>query len=131
MIGLDTNVLVRYLTRDEPTQYAHAAALIEDALRKGERFVVNAVVLCELAWVLESVYEYPRSEIGTAIEHILATAQFEIERPDEARQALADFRRTRADFSDALVGRINRALGAQRTATFDRSLKGLDTFRVL
>ncbi len=131
MIGLDTNVLVRYLTQDEPAQYAKAAAFIEAATEKGEQFLVNAAVLCELVWVLGSVYQYSRDEIADALEQMFATAQFEIERLDEARQALSDFRRTRAGFSDALIGRINRALGAEHTATFDRGLKGVDTFRVL
>ena len=131
MIGLDTNVLVRYLTHDDPAQYAKAAAFIEAATTKGEHFVVNTAVLCELAWVLASVYNYSRVEIGDALERIFATAQFEIERLDEARQALSDFRSTKADFSDALIGRVNRALGAEHTATFDRGLKGIDTFRVL
>jgi predicted nucleic-acid-binding protein len=131
MIGLDTNVLVRYLTRDEPAQYARAAAVIETGLRNDDRFFVNSVVLCELVWVLDSVYEYSRNDIGRALEQILSTAQFEIEKPDETRQALSDFRTTKADFSDALVGRINRTMGAEHTATFDRALKPLDTFRVL
>lgn len=131
MTGLDTNVLVRYLTRDDPAQYARAAAFIDAAVEGGERFVVNVVVLCELVWVLESVYEYSREEIGNALERILTTAQFDIERLDEARQALGDFRRTKADFSDALVGRINHASGAGHTVTFDRSLKGNDAFRLL
>jgi predicted nucleic-acid-binding protein len=131
MIGLDTNVLVRYLTRDELRQYAKAAAFIADSAAKGEHFVVNSAVLCELVWVLASAYEYSRDEIAHALEQIFATAQFEIERLDEARQALSDFRRTKADFSDALIGRINQALGAESTATFDRELKGIETFRVL
>ena len=131
MIGLDTNVLVWYLTRDEPSQYARAAALIDETVQGGDRFFINTVVLCELIWVLDSVYEYSREEIANALDHILATAQFEIEKLDEARQALTDFRNSRADFSDALLGRVNRMVGAEHTVTFDRTLKGLDTFRVL
>jgi len=131
MIGLDTNVLVRYLTRDDAGQYARAAALIGAAANRGEQFVVNTAVLCELAWVLGSSYGYSREEIAGALEQILATAQFEVERLDDARQALGDFRSTKADFSDALVGRINRSLGAEHTVTFDRSLKAVETFRML
>jgi len=131
MIGLDTNILVRYLTHDEPAQYAKAAAFIDSATQKGEQFLVNAPVLCELVWVLSSVYEYSRAEISNALEQMFATAQFEIERLDEARQALNDFRGTKADFSDALIGRINQALGAEHTVSFDRDLKGVKTFRVL
>ena len=131
MIGLDTNVLVRYLTRDDPAQYTKAAAFIDAATDGGERLVVNAVVLCELEWVLGTAYGYSREEIARALGQILETAQFDVERLDEARQALGDFRSTKADFSDALIGRINRALGAEHTVTFDRDLKALETFRQL
>lgn len=131
MIGVDTNVLVRYLTRDDPAQYEKAAAFIETATDRREQLVVNTVVLCELEWVLGSAYNYSRAEIARAIEQILATAQFEVERLDEARKALADFRTTKSDFSDALIGRINRSLGAEHTMTFDRDLKAVDTFRLL
>lgn len=131
MIGLDTNVLVRYLTHDDPTQSGQAATFLEAAAARGERFLVNTTVLCELVWVLAAVYEYPRAEIARAIDQILATSQFEIERLDEARQALNDFRSTKADFSDALIGRINRSLGADHTVTFDRDLRSIETFRLL
>jgi predicted nucleic-acid-binding protein len=131
MMGLDTNLLVRYLTRDDPSQYAKVTDLIDGAIERGDRFVVNNAVLCELVWVLRTAYEYSREEIARALDHILATAQFDIERADEARQALRDYQSTRADFSDALIGRINRSLGAERTVTFDRNLKGLETFQVL
>ncbi len=131
MIGLDTNILVRYLTSDDPGQFARAAAFIAAAAERGERFVVNTAVLCELVWVLAAAYGYSRHEIADALELIFDTAEFEIERLDEARQALSDFRSTKADYSDALIGRINRALGAEYTATFDRDLKGVGTFHVL
>ena len=131
MIGLDTNVLVRYLTHDDAVQYEKAAAFIEAAVERGEQFLINMTVLCELVWVLGSVYRYSREEIAGALEQVLATSQFDIERLDDARRALSDFRATKADFSDALVGRINRSLGASHTVTFDRDLKGLDSFRVL
>jgi predicted nucleic-acid-binding protein len=131
MIGLDTNVLVRYLTHDEPAQFAKAAAMIDAATDRGEQLVVNTAVLCELVWVLGTAYSYSREEIARALEQIFATAQFEVERLDEARQALGDFRSTKADFSDALIGRINRSLGAEYTVTFDRDLKAVETFRLL
>ena len=131
MIGLDTNVLVRYLTHDDPAQYTKAAASIAAATDRGEQFVVNTAVLCELVWVLGAAYAYSREEIARTLEQIFATAQFEVERLDEAREALRDFRATKADFSDALIGRINRSLGAEHTETFDRGLKAVETFRLL
>jgi predicted nucleic-acid-binding protein len=131
MTGLDTNVLVRYLTKDDPGQYAKAEAFLDTATDQDERFLVNSAVLCELAWVLRTVYDYSRAEIAEALEQMFTTAQFEIERLDEARQALRDFRSTKADFSDALIGRINRSLGAEHTVTFDRALKSVEKFRLL
>ena len=131
MIGLDTNVLVRYLTQDDPAQFAKAAAFIDAASEREEQFLINTPVLCELVWVLAAVYDYSREEIAQALEQIFTTAQFEIERLDEARQALGDFRSSKADFSNALIGRINRSLGAKHTVTFDRGLKAVETFRLL
>jgi predicted nucleic-acid-binding protein len=127
MTGLDTNVLVRYLVGDDPVQASRARREIE----RGERFLVDGVVLCELVWVLESGYGFSRADIAGVLERILATAQFEIEGKDLALTALHDFRRSGADFSDCLIGRRNRAAGASETLTFDRRLRGLAAFRVL
>jgi predicted nucleic-acid-binding protein len=131
MIGLDTNVVIRYLTNDDAAQYAKAARLIENALAHGEQLLISGVVLCEVTWVLETVYGYSRLEIADVLERILDTAQFEVERAQDARRALTDFRTTKAGFADAWIGRVNRTLGAKHTATFDRDLRPLDTFAVL
>jgi predicted nucleic-acid-binding protein len=125
--GLDTNVLVRYLVRDDAGQAARATRELE----RDERFFVDAIVLCELVWVLESGYGFARDDVAAALDQILATAQFEIEGKDLALAALADFRRSTADFSDCLIGRRNRAASAAETVTFDRALKGLEGFRIL
>ena len=127
MTGVDTNVLLRYIVRDEPTQAARAARELE----RGERFLVGSIVLCEVVWVLETGYGFSRRDVAVTLERILATAQFEIEAKDLALGALDDFRRSTADFSDCLLGRRNRAAGAAETVTFDRSLKGLEGFRLL
>jgi predicted nucleic-acid-binding protein len=125
--GVDTNVLARYLLRDDAAQAARAAQELE----RDDRFFIGIVVLCELVWVLETGYNFQRSAIAAALEKILATAQFEVEDKDLALSALQDFRRTLADFSDCLIGRRNRAVGVAETVTFDRTLKGLEGFRLL
>ena len=127
MTGLDTNVLLRYLLRDDLAQAGRADHEIE----RDERFLIDGIVLCELVWVLEVGYGFSRADVATALERILATAQFEIEAKDLALAALDDFRGSTADFSDCLIGRRNRAAGAQETITFDRTLKGLPGFRLL
>lgn len=127
MTGLDTNVLLRYVLRDDPAQAARA----DRELERKERFLIDGIVLCELVWVLETGYGFPRAEVVAALERILATAQFEIDDKDLAQAALDDFRRSGADFSDCLIGRRNRASGASETVTFDRSLKSVAGFRLL
>ena len=127
MTGLDTNVLLRYLLRDEPAQAERAARELE----RDEQFLVASIVLCELVWVLDSGYGLSRTEIATTLEKILATAQFEIEGKDLALLALDDFKRSGADFSDCLLGRRNRAANAGETVTFDHGLRRLEGFRLL
>ncbi len=131
MTGLDTNLLIRYLVDDDPAQFARAKAEIEAATNRDEPLMINAIVLCEVVWVLGSAYDYSRLEIANALEQILSTAQFVIEWGDQARQALQDCRTTKAGFTDAFIGRINSSLGAAPTVTFDRELATLTTFRVL
>jgi len=127
VIGVDTNVLLRYLLKDDAAQARRA----ERELERDDRFLIDGIVLCELVWVLETGYGLSRAEVVAALERIVATAQFEIEGKDLVLAALDDFRRSTADFSDCLIGRRNRGFGASETVTFDRSLKGLAGFRVL
>ncbi len=128
MIGLDTNVLVRYLVQDDKRQSALAIKIIESP---GEVFWVNLIVLCELAWVLESCYHLPKKKIAETIEKILITRQFSIERSDWVWESLDDFNMSNADFSDALIGRINIHHDCQTTLTFDKSTQKLKTFKVV
>ena len=130
MKGLDTNVLVRYLTEDDPRQAAAAVKEIEGAGRKGEKLVVQPLVLCELAWVLESAYGVGNKELLDVFERILRTAQFEIPGKDLVWRSLADYRAGRGDFSDHLLGRLNEDDGASVTITFDRALRGTPRFHV-
>mgnify|MGYP001343427563 CR=1 FL=1 len=131
MKALDTNVLVRYLTGDDPAQAAAAAREIADAGKKGEMLVVQPLVLCELVWVLESAYDVGKKEIVDVLERILRTAQFEIPEKDIVWRSLSDYRGGKGDFSDHLLGRQNESAGASFTVTFDRAMRGNPRFRVL
>ena len=131
MKALDTNVLVRYLTGDDPAQAAAAAREIEEAGRKGEKLVVQPLILCELVWVLETAYGVGKKELVDVLERILRTAQFEIPEKDIVWRSLADYRAGKGDFSDHLLGRRNESAGASFTVTFDRALKRNPRFRVL
>ena len=131
MTGLDTNVLIRYLTHDDPDQSKKASTIIEEAATKGEKLLIHPVVLCELVWVLETAYDYGRSEVAATLDRILRTAQFEISDKETVWSAWADYRSGKADFADYLIGRANGRLGAAHTVTFDQELKGHRQFRVL
>lgn len=131
MTGLDTNVLVRYLTQDEPRQARRATALVAESVAAGERLFVSVVVLCELVWVLRGAYSLDRPTIAGALERILATAQLEIDQKDLVREALEDYRAGGGDFADYVIGRRGKEAGCEATATFDRRLKGSRLFRLL
>jgi predicted nucleic-acid-binding protein len=131
MKGLDTNVLVRYLVRDDKRQAEKASAYIRDAIAEGESCFINHIVLCELVWVLETAYGFSRKEIADVLEKILITKQFEIEQKDIVRQAVRDYNQGKGDLADYLIGRINHECGCDRTATFDRSLKDMPVFEIL
>jgi len=131
MTGLDTNVLVRYLTQDDPAQARKALRAIEDAASKGEDLFVANIVVCELVWVLETSYGYGRAEIIPVLEKILRTRQFCFEEKDLLWQAVADYRSGKGDLSDYLIGRTGKKVGCRSTLTFDRALKADPLFELL
>ena len=131
MKGLDTNVLVRYLTQDDPKQARAAAKEIEGAADHGEKLMIQPFVLCELVWVLESAYRFPKTDILTALDQIMRTAQFEIAEKETAWSALGDYSKEKGDFADYYIGRANTKAGAETTLTFDQSLKGSKLFTVI
>lgn len=131
MTGLDTNVLVRCLTPGDPVQARRASALVEAGVAAGEKLLVNHVVLCEFAWVLESAYGYSRAEVAGIPDRVLRTAQFAIPDKDVAWHAWSDYGSQKGDFADCLIGYGNEHRGAAVTATFDQALKGHKRFRIL
>ena len=131
MKALDTNILARYLRDDDPAQSRRAAHFIQQAVRQNEPLFVNHVVLCELVWILSSVYEHRKEELVNMIEAVLLTGQFQLEDKSSIELALEDYKKSKADFSDCLIGRRNRASGCKTTLSFDRRLKSLETFEVI
>jgi len=127
--GLDTNVLVRFLTADEPSQSEAARRLVESAETHGERLHVSTLVLAELVWVLRGAsYACSRSEIADALDALLDATVFEIQDRDLVRRAAGSFRAGPADFSDYLIGGLDRRAGCTATLTFDRRLLTTDGF---
>lgn len=122
MIGLDTNILVRYLTEDDPEQSPRAVALVERALEEGERLFVPQVVLCELVWVLDSVYHYSVEEISLVLRDLLRARQLVIEDLDTAWTAVDRYAAEGGDFADFLIVERCRAAGCEGVASFDGGL---------
>ena len=118
MIGLDTNVLVRYIMQDDPKQSAKATAIIESLDEAGGGYV-TLVSIVELVWVLGSSYELTRIQVALALDGILRTKQFTIERADQVLRALRVFKAGKSDFSDCLIERTAASVGCEKTVTFD------------
>ena len=131
MVGIDTNVLVRYLAQDDPKQSAIATRFIEGRLSAENPGFVSTVTLCELAWVLAESYGAERKRIREIIEGLLATKQLVIERAELVWKSLRAWERAPADFSDALIGQLAIAHGAEKTVTFDRTAARLPGFELL
>jgi predicted nucleic-acid-binding protein len=129
MRGLDTNVLVRFLTADEPNQSQTARRLVETAEAEGERLHVSLLVLAELVWVLRGArYGCSRAEVAVALDALLDATVFEIQDRDLVRRATTAFRNGPADFSDYLIGEMDRRAGCTTTLTFDRRLLTTEGF---
>jgi predicted nucleic-acid-binding protein len=131
MIGLDTNVLVRYLTQDDPLQSAQANAFIERTLSASAPGIIGHIVLCEVGWVLSRAYGYAREQVADALGGLMTCREFRVESPDLAILALQDYRHGAADFSDYLLGRTHQRLGAAHTVTFDRKAAEASLFKLL
>jgi predicted nucleic-acid-binding protein len=131
LIGVDTNVLVRYLTQDDAAQARKVDALVAAAIEDGDRLHVDDIVLCEVVWVLRAAYRLGKPSIAGALERIMRTALFSFEDRELLHAALSDYVVGPGDFSDYLIGRRNSRSGCEHTVTFDRSLKGETSFLLL
>ena len=131
MIGIDTNVLVRYLSQDDPKQSAVASRFIEGGLSAGNPGFVSTITLCEIAWVLAESYGADRKRIRQVVESLLATKQLVIEQSELVWKALRAWEGVPADFSDALIGQFVIAHGGEKTVTFDRTAARLPGFELL
>lgn len=118
MIGLDTNVLVRYVMQDDPKQSQKASRLIESLTAETPGFV-PVVALVELVWILISCYGLTREEVSRALDGLLRAKEIVLERAEQVSQALRTFGTSSADFADCLIERTSAATGCGKTMTFD------------
>lgn len=130
MIGLDTNVLVRYLTQDDPIQSAKARDVIERRLTLANPGFVSIVAMVETVWVLERAYELTPIEIVGAVERILQTEVLVVENEQEVFTAMIALKRGQGSFADAVIGALGARRGCSRTLTFDRKALRLSGFEL-
>ncbi len=119
MIGLDANILIRYIMQDDQAQAATASALLEALTPEAPGFV-PIVVVVELGWVLAGSYDLDRTQLVTVLETLLRTDAIIVDQAETVWKAIRVFERSNADFADCLIERGAAAAGCERTLTFDR-----------
>ena len=131
MIGLDTNVVIRYLVQDDKKQSAAATRFIEKSLTTDVPGYINHITLCEIVWVLQRCYDVTEQQLRDIIEGLLTTKQLIAENVEVAWKALRVYDANSADFCDALIGQANIHSGCEHTVTFDKKAASLPGFDLL
>ena len=119
MIGLDTNILVRFFTQDDPAQFRQAQSFIQTELSVEEPGYVNLIVLAEFAWTLARAYQFSKDEITNAVDALIDTAEITIQQEAAVAAALSLCKADNLEFVDALIAVVNRDAGCRETRTFD------------
>lgn len=130
MIGIDTNILARYITRDEEKQFRAAKDVLENQCSDAEPGFINVVVLSELTWVLSRAYHAGREQVAAVVEQLLVTSRLEIQHRDACSSALAAYRDSDVEFADCLIGQLNHREGCETTYTLDRRGGSLAGFSI-
>ena len=131
MIGIDTNVLIRYIVEDDAEQAKLATELIEKKCSSKNPAFISLMVLCELIWVLSYSYKCQKEEIKEVLQNLLLTENFHVEYHTIAWQAFYDYENGNFDYSDCLISRLNQHNECETTWTFDKKASKLKSFQLL
>ena len=131
MIGLDTNILVRYLTQDDPLQSARASEILERRLTLKNPGYVSVVAMVETVWVLDRAYGLTAQEIAAVVERMLQVEVLLIENEQEVFSAMVALKRGHGSFADALIAGLGARAGCTRTLTFDQKAIRLPGFQLV
>ncbi len=131
MKALDTNILVRFLVKDDEKQAAKIYSVFKQAESDNAVFWISSLVVLETIWVLESVYNERQDEILNAIGEILLMPIFKFESQSLVRQFIFYARNCKTDLSDALIGCSARQSGCDKVLTFDKKASSLDLFELI
>lgn len=130
MMGLDTNIVLRYLLQDDAVQSGKVNRLV-DGLSPDQPGFINVATVLEIVWVLRSLFKLTPAEISTQVEQLLATDVFQVQNEQQVFQAAFALKRGLGEFEDALIGALNAWAGCSESVTFDRGTSRLPHFRVL
>lgn len=122
MIGIDTNLLVRFITRDDARQTELVLELFEQHKGKSKSIYINVITLCELVWVLNRGYHYSKSQIIAALDLLFLVDEFKLEHPKSVQEAFVLYKTGKADFSDYVSFCINKNCGCFVTYSFDKKV---------
>ena len=131
MIGLDTNVILRYLLQDDPRQTRQANHIFEQQLSEKNLGYISLATVLEIVWVLRSLLKQTPPEIASHIENLLAADSLEVQNEQQVFEAAFALKRGMGEFEDALIGALNAWAGCRHTLTFDRKAARLPYFRVV
>ena len=130
MIGLDTNILIRYLTQDDPVQSRKATEVMERRLDPTHPGFVSVVTMAETVWVLDRAYGLTDQEIAAAVERILQVEVLLVENEQEVFAAMVAVKQGRGAFADALIAELGARAGCGHTLTFDKKALRLPRFKL-
>jgi predicted nucleic-acid-binding protein len=130
MIGLDTNVLVRYLAQDDPVESPLATDIIEFRLTEGNPGFISVVAMVETVWVLDRAYGLANDEIAAALERMLQADTLVVENEQQVFTATIALKEGGGSFADALIGALGIKAGCSRTLTFDQTALRLPGFEL-
>lgn len=131
MVGLDTNVLVRYLAQDDAIQSRQATQIIERQLTEERPGFISLVTMVEIAWVLDRVYGLSNQQVAAAVQRILQADTLLVQNEQEVFTAMIALKTGAGSFSDALIGALGEWAGCAATLTFDKKAKRLKQFQLI
>jgi predicted nucleic-acid-binding protein len=131
MVGLDTNLILRYLLQDDPKQTTLANHIVDQLLSDRNPGFISLVTVLEMVWVLRSLLKQTPTEIATHLEHLLAAESLEVQNGQQVFEAAFALKRGTGEFEDALVGALNAWAGCSHTLTFDKRALRMPYFQLL
>ena len=131
MIGLDTDILLRYQLQDDPVQTPIVNRLFEQELSPASPGYVSLATSLEIVWVLRSAWKLKPREIAASLRELLAHDSLQFQNELEIAAAVSALQQGTGEFEDTLIGALNRWAGCDTTVTFDKKAARLPYFRLL